>query len=254
MIFYLGTDRPGWVATATWPGLFLSWVACARMRHQAVVPWALDSGGYTQVASTGGYRTSPEDYAAGVARLSTEVGRLAWAAVQDWPAAPAALAATGLTVQDHQVRTVASLLTLRTLDPTLPWVPVLTGTTPTEYLAHADLYAAAGVDLDLEATVAVGALVGHPPAHQRAVLGACATLGVPLHGLGIKGRVLGHVGHLLQSADSMGWSLYARREARPLCAPTASHRRCSHCQVWAEAWAARTVRHLEDRQPSLFDT
>lgn len=252
MRFYLGTDRTSWLRTSSWPALFVSWVAGARMRHPATVPWALDSGGYTQVAGSGAYSTSPAQYAAGVGRLARDVGRLQWAAVQDWPAAPAALAATGLSVAEHQQRTVASLLELRTLDSALPWVPVLTGATPADYLAHAELYAAAGVDLHLEATVAVGALVGTPLAHQRAVLEACATVGAALHGLGVKGMALAHVGHLLQSADSMGWSMYARRTPRPLCSPAATHQRCNHCQAWAEAWAARTVGRLRGQQLTLW--
>lgn len=56
-------------------------------------------------------------------------------------------ARTGLSVWDHQLKTVASYLNLMTLDAELPWMPVLQGFTLDEYLRCADQYGRAGVDL-----------------------------------------------------------------------------------------------------------
>ena len=51
---------------------------------------------------------------------------------------------TGLSVAEHQRRTVTSLLALRDLDPGLPVIPVLQGWTITDYLRCADLLRARG--------------------------------------------------------------------------------------------------------------
>ncbi len=59
-----------------------------------------------------------------------ECGQLDWAAVQDWVCEPFMLKRTGLSVREHQRRTVASYLDLRSLAPEVPWVPVLQGWRP----------------------------------------------------------------------------------------------------------------------------
>lgn len=233
--------------------LFLSYKWCARARVQALVPWALDSGGYTQVTRLGRYETSAAEYAAGVQRLARDVGSLDFAVVQDWPGLPGALEATGLSLHEHQQRTVESYLELRTLAADVTWAPVLTGTTPADYARHAELHEHAGVQLDALPVVTVGALVGRPAPQQEAVIDGLGSLGLPLHGLGIKAFTLARTAPLLSSADSHGWSAYGRHEKRPLCAPEAAHKDCRNCLAWALLWAERTVarERSEQRQTAL---
>ena len=64
---------------------------------------------------------------AAVRRYRDEIGGLEWAAPMDWMCEPFMLAKTGLTVAEHQARTVANYLELRSLAPELPFVPVLQG-------------------------------------------------------------------------------------------------------------------------------
>lgn len=252
MIFHLGADQPSWLTRAEHDPLFYSWRAIQNHRRKAVRSWALDSGGFTQIIRSGRYETTPEEYARGVRRLANEVGGLVFAVVQDWPCQDMALAMTGLTVQEHMNRTVRSTVRLLELDATLPWTPVLTGITADDYLRCADMHFAAGVDLTAFERVCVGALVGRPHVSQVSIIQACGRLGLRLHGLGIKGRALEHVAPLLASADSISWSLYARRAGRRLC-ETGTHERCNHCLDWAQRWAARVMEQCGQHSQTFLD-
>ena len=67
---------------------------------------------------------------------------------------PFITARTGLSVADHQRRTVDNLLQLRALDPDLPIIPVLQGWTVANYLHCADLYERSGINLAAEPLLA----------------------------------------------------------------------------------------------------
>ncbi len=92
-----------------------------RLANRRVLPcahceWALDSGGFTELALHGAWRTSAAEYVEAVARYSEEIGRLQWAAPMDWMCEPSMLSSTGLTVREHQERTVANYLSCATGD------------------------------------------------------------------------------------------------------------------------------------------
>jgi hypothetical protein len=144
---------------------------------------------------------------------------------------PSILERTGLTVAEHQARTVDNFLRLRQILGPLV-IPVLQGWEPDDYLRCADLYDVAGVELDLETFVGVGSVV-RGPAAITAVLRALDPLELRLHGFGIKGRVLEVVASMLVSADSTAWSLNARYN-RPL--PGCDHRHCTNCMRYALWW------------------
>ena len=123
--FYLGTHQPHWLHHAGFP-LFVSHRQLAR-RHGPLRPaacgWALDSGGFTELSLHGRWVTSAAAYAEAADRYSRQLGRLDFAAPQDWMCEPAIITRTGLTVREHQERTVASYLELRALAPHLPFIP-----------------------------------------------------------------------------------------------------------------------------------
>src|SRR3954467_15595459 len=60
---------------------------------------------------------------------------------------PWMVAKTGLSVGEHQRRTVDNYLSLRDLAPELPFVPVVQGWEIADYLRCIDLYAARGAGL-----------------------------------------------------------------------------------------------------------
>ena len=108
---------------------------------------ALDSGGFTEISKHGRWTITPAEYIAAVRRYRDEIGGLDWAAPQDWMCEPEQLAMTGLTVEEHQRRTVDNLVELRDLAPDLPIVPVVQGWTIGSHLRCVEMYAAAGADL-----------------------------------------------------------------------------------------------------------
>jgi hypothetical protein len=179
----------------------------------AVAPWALDSGGFTELSTYGCWVTSEDEYVAQVERL-TAIGRLAWVAPQDWMCEPFMLNKTGLTCREHQERTVESFLSLRARLGALV-VPVLQGYGPREYDRCIDLYSAHGVDLSAEPVVGIGSVCRRSGTLEAArLIRYVADHGLRLHGFGIKGDTFKACRSLLASADSMAWSAAARREGR----------------------------------------
>ena len=106
--------------------------------------WALDSGAFSELSAYGKWTLTPEEYVAAVRRYAKEIGHLDWAAPQDWMCEPFILAKTGLSVVEHQRRTIANYLRLKELAPDLPFAPVLQGWDLADYLACAAMYEAAG--------------------------------------------------------------------------------------------------------------
>jgi hypothetical protein len=243
MKFFLGTHRPRWLATLDVP-LFVSRRTLARLRNppRARAPWALDSGGFTELALHGRWTVSAADYAREVQRLRADVGRMEWAAPQDWMVEPAIRERTGLSVADHQRRTLDNLLELRALAPDVPWIPVLQGWTVWDYWRHVDQYDAAGVDLRREPLVGVGSICRRQSsALARTILETLAAGGLRLHGFGVKkGGLRGSARHLA-SADSLAWSLHARFEP-PL--PGHPHKTCANCCEFALQWREELVSAL----------
>jgi hypothetical protein len=263
--FWLGTHQPGWLARAGVP-LFVSDVRLRAYRRLplAAAPWALDSGGFTELQRFGRWTISPAEYADRVRRHRDVIGWLSWAAPQDWMCEPIVIAGgragrlrfagTGLTVAEHQRRTVASYLELRGIAPDLPFIPVLQGYTCEEYQWCADLYAAAGIDLAAEPLVGLGSVCRRQAtAEAQQIITALHARGITrLHGFGVKILGLARYGHLLASADSLAWSEDARRRGRPMlgcpphrpgCPPRcrAHHANCANCLCFALAWRAAKI-------------
>jgi hypothetical protein len=260
--FLLGTHQPAWLARAGVP-LFVSDRRLRGYRRlpRATTDWALDSGGFSELAEHGtwAHGPTPDQYVVRVRRYATEIGRLAWAAPQDWMCEPFILAKTGLTVVEHQARTVANYLLLRDLASDLPFAPVLQGWTPADYLRCVDTYTAAGVDLAAAPLVALGSVCRRQGTSEaEAIIVALRGVGITrLHGFAVKTLGLARYGHLLASADSLAWSVAARR-GNPLAACT-THRNCANCLPYALAWRNRLLGHLRrsaDRgeQLALFPT
>jgi hypothetical protein len=248
--FYVGAHHPHWLATAPFP-LFVSHrrLATRRTLPRAAMGWALDSGGFTELRLHGGWRTTGAEYVTAVRRYRDEIGSLEWAAPQDSMCEPFMLAKTGLTVREHQVRTVANYLELRSLAPDLPFVPVLQGWRRDDYHRCVELYQRAGVDLAAEPLVGVGSVCRRQATGEiEAIVHSLASLGIRLHGFGVKAGGLARYADCLVSADSLAWSFEARRTA-PL--PGCTHMNCANCVRYAAAWRERTLARLDVVQMHL---
>jgi hypothetical protein len=246
--FFLGCPEPVWLERTDVP-LFVSDHRLSRGRlPRAAGPWALDSGGFTELQTRGRWTVTPEQYAARVRQYRDQVKGLLWCAPQDWMCEPAIIrggtfgttkfVGTGLSVPEHQQRTVANLLDLRRIAPDLPWVPVLQGYTLADYLRCIDLYADANVDLVAEPLLGLGSVCRRQATSEIGeIVTAVREAGLTrLHGFGVKAQGLELYGHLLTSADSQAWSFRARRERIRL--PGHTHRNCASCLEWALTWRA----------------
>jgi hypothetical protein len=146
--FYLGAHQPAWLATADVP-LFVSHRRLVGRRNlselRARCSWALDSGGFSELSMYGEWRTDAFEYVQWVKGYDLEIGNLDWAAPQDWMCEPWIVAKTGLSVREHQERTVENFVLLEQLwakwdakftfhsGATSPFMPVQQGWEPSDY-------------------------------------------------------------------------------------------------------------------------
>lgn len=242
---WIGGDVP-----ALWWGLpvLVSYGRLSRVKSLPVAqaPWVCDSRGFTELMQHGTWTIPVEQYAADLNRYADEIGKLRWAAPQDWPAARVMLDRTGLTEVEHQRRTIAGYEQLVPLTR-VEIIYVVTGEDAAGYLRHLAMWKAAGHDLTAtDKVVGVGALVGRSPADAAQIIRALHAAGVRrMHGFGIKGPVLALVGPLMESIDSAEWSGDARRNAEELC-PHHLVKYERNCRVYAQQWASRQLA-LADR-------
>jgi hypothetical protein len=242
--FWLGTHKAAWLARTDVP-LFVSHrtLRDRRAYPRATCSWAQDSGAFTEISMHGAWTFSPKVYAENTRRHAEEIGSMEWAAVQDWMCEPFILQKTGLSVEEHQRRTVRSLLELREADPRIDWVPVLQGWEPDDYLRHVDVYDRAGVDLVAEPIVGLGSVCRRQSTTlAERVIERLSEDGIRLHGFGFKLNGLMRCAKWLASADSMAWSYNARRNP-PL--PECPHASCASCLVWALRWRRRVVEMVD---------
>lgn len=236
MKFYLGTHMPHWLRFSDVP-LFVSHRRLARDRGlpTAVCSWALDSGGFTELSMFGEWRTSPSEYVEAVQSYVEVVGLLEWAAPQDWMCEPWIVKKTGLSVAEHQRRTVENYLELRDRGP---FIPVLQGWELGDYVAHREMYLAAGVDLTELSRVGLGSVCRRQyTAEIGQIVGEMSDL--QLHGFGVKGAGIRRYGHQLASADSMAWS-YRGRRIQPC--PHRGVTSCANCYDHALEWRSRAIK------------
>ncbi|WP_030382331.1 MULTISPECIES: DUF7221 family queuine tRNA-ribosyltransferase-like protein [unclassified Streptomyces] len=262
MRFYLTTHKRHWIRLTDVP-LFLKseHFAAAAKLYPARGPYAVDSGGFSELQRHGQWTRSPRQYIADLRRIWECVGPYDWAAPQDWmcedliihggTAGPLTFVGTHLSVAEHQRRTVANFLELRSLAPDLRIAPVLQGRTVPEYEQCVELYERAGVDLRAEPTVGLGSVCRLQSTRQgAAIVTAMAAHGLKLHGFGFKILGLQRVGHLLASADSAAWSSHARYRP-PL--PGHPHKNCANCLDYALHWRTRLLATLPPWQQPLLD-
>lgn len=202
----------------------------------ASIEWALDSGGFTELSLFGGWQTTAATYARDVHRYQSEIGSLAWAAPQDWMCEPFIIQKTGLTVEEHQRRTVGNFIDLRSTG--IPVIPVVQGYTLADYDRCLDLYDKAGVKLSDEALVGLGSVCRRQATDE---IGQVCLLmhdaGITrLHGFGCKAGAIRRYGHLLTSADSMAWSFGGRRDGT-----CAFKSKCAHCLHYALQWRDKVL-------------
>lgn len=268
MTFYVGCHMPRWLEAANVP-LFVSARTLNKYRRdgdpfpKGRTLWALDSGGFTELQKYGTWTMDADEYGGMVYRFMDNGAVPFFAAPQDWMCEPAVIhggtflgqqfAGTGLSVAIHQELTIDNFLYLREHFPAAPWIPVLQGWTLDDYLAHADAYAAAGIDLAAERLVGLGSVCRRQSTSEiGAITGTLAARGYRLHGFGVKAQGLAQYGHNLASADSLAWSYGARRDRIKLDGCT--HRGdCRNCLTYATHWRESVMDALRTSKQYALD-
>ena len=183
--------------------------------------WIMDSGAFTTITTHGGYNEPPAEYATLIRRWAGN-GCLLAAVAQDYMCEQFVLDITGLTVADHQRMTIERYDALSGCDTGGVYImPVIQGYAPEDYVSHIHQY---GSRLKPGMWVGVGSVCKRngDPAAILAVLTAIhrARPDLLLHGFGLKLTALksAAICALLYTADSMAWSLSARKGGRnPNC-------------------------------------
>jgi len=243
--FYLGTHQPHWLAFSDFP-LFVS---RRRLEDYKVLPiarsnWSQDSGGFTELSMYGEWTINIREYVKLTRRFRDEIGKMDWAAPMDWMCEPFILEMTKKNVLTHQRRTVLNYVALMEMAPDVPWIPVLQGWHPSDYLRCIDLYARYRVDLTKLPVVGVGSICRRQGEVRIAMLlEQLAGCGLKLHGFGIKLKGLELAANSLYSADSMAWSYTARR--LPTQCGSKTHKNCANCYEFAEDWRDRVATLIE---------
>ena len=244
MMFWLGTHETSWLwrPDVNVP-LFVSHRRLKRRKRQfpgALGPWALDSGGFTELNMHGRWVTSEAEYVDAVYRYVDEIGHLTWAAPMDWMCEPFVVEKTGLSVEAHQERTVENYLSLRAMAPDLPFIPVLQGWTLDDYLACIGIYILAGVNVTKLPLVGIVSVCRRQNTSEvDHIVSTIAAGGVALHGFGVKTVGLSRYASQLASADSLAWS-YRARNAPAL--PGCTHKSCANCPRFALKWREKVLR------------
>ncbi len=249
MKFYLGVHQAAWLERDLGIPLLVSHrrLAGRRTLPRATHEWALDSGGFTELSLYGRWRSDAHTYVAAVRRYAGDIGKLAWAAPQDWMVESGVRARTGLSVRTHLQRTVRNYLQLRDLAPELPIIPVIQGDEITDYHRCADLYERHGVDLAGLPLVGVGSVCrrSHTSEVER-IARSLHARGLSTHCFGVKTLGLARYGEAVASSDSAAWSFSGRY--LPGCTP--SHRSEANCLRYALAWRTRLHQKLALTSPS----
>lgn len=244
MLFYLGTHHPHWLGTAGVP-LFVSH---GRLRGYKQLPraidrWALDSRGFSELTQHGKWTITPGDYISAVRRYIRDIGMMDWAAIQDWMCEPQIRDKTGLTVAEHQERTVQSWLTLKLAAPEIPWLPVLQGWTMAEYIDCVEMYDLTGIPWR-EGVIGLGSVCRRQSlGWVHGLIRGLQAEGLRIHAFGFKIRGLVESGAFLESSDSTAWSMNARRNPQDAATPSCRerHKNCANCLPFALAWRERVL-------------
>lgn len=244
MRFYLGTHVIKWLATEP-VNFFVSRSQLFKVNPDrlpiALEEWGQDSTGYTQLSKYGRWTFTPKEYVSSTKTNSKRIGKMKFASIMDWMCEANVLAKTGKTIPYHQEKTIDNYIELMTLDPSIPWMPVIQGFAYDDYHRHIDQYASRGIDLTKNEIVGVGSICRRQATKEAyLILKSISEKNIKIHGFGLKiGAFTLGVQKYLSSSDSMAWSFAARRERTLL--GCAGHINCANCWEYANLWHRNVI-------------
>lgn len=241
MVFYLGTHIVSWLERYPYIPWFVS-VNVLKNRKSKIngKQWILDSGGFTALLKNGEYSMSEQNYLSIIAKHNPNL-----AFCQDWMCEPFILEKTGLTIKEHQERTLESYLSMRKY--TKKTRPVLQGWEPEDYIHHIKMYKRAGVSF--QQLYGIGTICSRNGStfDIYRIVSAIVKNGCRfVHGFGLKITSLKVPAILCMfvSCDSMAWS-YAGRHHKPDCGRECANVNCANCIHFALKWRTSLLRSLQ---------
>tara|TARA_Y100001936_G_scaffold210590_1_gene217485 strand:- start:816 stop:1577 length:762 start_codon:yes stop_codon:yes gene_type:complete len=248
MKFYLGIHQPSMIGKSDIP-MFVSINRLWGRKKKFPIhgDLAIDSGGFSQLRLNGQWTKTPQEYLNALNNLNQLGLFYEWAAPQDWMVEPFMLERTGLTIEDHQIRTVENYLELSESNPRI--IPVLQGWNIEDYFHCFELYESRGVDLRSEDIVGVGSVCRRQGQSDiEHIMRSLHSKGLKLHGFGVKTKGLERYSDCLTSVDSLAWSFEARYRPENKCqlCINGSHRKnCANCLEYGIEWRSRILDRLE---------
>lgn len=234
--FYLGTHQVNWIKETNVPLMIsISRTKYIKSLYPSICDVMIDSIGFTMLSSYGKWLISEDEYIEECTRINDAFKRVILFSPQDWMCEPFIVEKTGLSVLEHQIKTVDNYISLSKKSK-LPFLPVLQGYTLTEYKRCLSMYRANGIDTN---HFGLGSVCRRQSTDEiKEIVEYFFNEGLKLHAYGVKLKGLQLYGHMLDSADSLAWSLDARYK-KPL--PECSHTNCANCIRYALKWRDRYI-------------
>lgn len=243
MDFYLGTHVLSHMEKTDVP-LFISF---RQLRKRKKKPFkqlgkiAVDSGGFTELSMFGKWTIDEKEYVNELHRLMELGLEIEWCAPMDWMVEDFILEKTGLSLLEHQEKTVSNLIKLRSMTDKIHFIPVLQGQTLDDYFRHFEMYDLANIDLRNEKIVGVGSVCRRQKTDEIGnIMKSLSKKGINIHGFGVKSGGIEKYGEWIKSSDSLAWS-YGARFSKKRCAkcdkmekPTSKN--CANCLEYALEW------------------
>lgn len=209
--------------------------------------WIMDSGAFSEININGHYTYTPEEYLKYI-----ELHQPSMFFNMDYMCEPFVLAKTGLTIKEHQNRTIENQIKIMDLldkyDIRGDFCGCIQGWKIEDYLNHIDALKAHGL---ITPTMGVGSVCRRKSKAQ--IVEVISTVknelpSIKLHGFGVKTDILKEpmIYDCLDSCDSMAWSFDGRRiEHKPCLNCPSNCKNCANCHVYMLKWYDR-LKHVHD--------
>jgi hypothetical protein len=247
MKFYLGSHVLNHINKSQVP-MFISFRTLRkrkRKRFDNKIALCVDSGGFSELSLFGKWTITPEQYSKELLRLKNLGLNFNWCAIQDYMCEPHIIEKTGLTIKEHQKRTIENYLKMTSFKDGINYIPVIQGYELNDYLECVKMYKSYGIDLTEFETVGVGSVCRRQSSDEiYHIMKELYSLGLNLHGFGVKSSGLKKYGKYLVSADSLAWSFNARynKERCLICKNFQSKtKNCANCLNYALDWRKKIL-------------
>jgi len=226
--FYLGISQLAWLRRLDFDGVpvFVSMNSFDKYKELpdgGGTILGVDSAGFKELQMHGRWRTDAAAFAEKCLRIKRHYGRRAvWFSPQDWMCEKIIIeggrtkdgifVGTGLSVEEHQLRTVRNFAELRALLGDLV-IPVIQGWKVTDYWRCMQMYRDHGVELADSPRVGVGSVCRRQSTNEATLImqSIASELGPVLHGYGFKKDGYRSCAKYMASGDSFAWSFAGRK-------------------------------------------